>query len=103
MSVQLAGRTAIVALLGSVFLSACTTSDGAPAAAQSSGLSPMPDPAKKGDRLGATSFKSHWIHLVDYGYPTLDDAPQRAQALPTIQACSQLVAQLYPSKAARLR
>jgi hypothetical protein len=28
-------------------------------------LSPMPDPAKKGDRFGATSFASHWIDLVD--------------------------------------
>ena len=103
MSVQLVGRAATLALLGSVSLSACTTSDGAPAAVPSSSLAPMPDPAKKGDRFGATSFASHWIDLVDYGYRTLDAAPIRAQALPTCQTCAQFVAQLDRDKAAGSR
>ncbi|RSM50778.1 hypothetical protein DMA12_01090 [Amycolatopsis balhimycina DSM 5908] len=95
------GRCAAITFAAGLLATACSTS-GAPAAPATTTASvpPMPPPAAKKDAQGATSFATHWLDLVDYGYRSLDAGPLRGLAAPTCEACTQLAAQLDRDKAA---
>jgi hypothetical protein len=96
-----AGRLAAIAFAGGLSAAACTTSDSPPVpATATASVPPMPATAAKKDAQGATSFASHWLDLVDYGYRTLDAGPLRGLAAPSCQACARLVTQLDQDKAA---
>jgi hypothetical protein len=94
-----------VVLLAAVALlaAACTDSPAEPPVPAPGGPPPMPPPAAQNTEQGATSFASHWLDLVDYGYRTLDAGPLRGLADPTCRACSEFVAQLDRDRAAGLR
>jgi hypothetical protein len=64
---------------------------------------PAPGQSAKSDRLGATSFASHFLDLMDYAYRTLDSVPLRAVGLPSCQTCAQLVSQLDTDRNAGVR
>ena len=97
---RLASRFAAIFLTGTVLTSACTTSGAEQPAPVTVSVPPLPPPAAKNDSLGATSFASHWMDLVDYGYQTLDAGPLRGLAAASCQACSRFVAQLDQDKVA---
>lgn len=61
---------------------------------------PVPSGMAKSDRLGATSFASHFIDLMDYAYQSVDAAPLRDLGLPSCQTCRQFVSQLDSDRAA---
>lgn len=95
-----ASRFAAIVLTGTVLTSACTTAGAQPPGPVTVSVPPLPPPAAKNDPQGATSFASHWLDLVDYGYRTLDAGPLRGLAAESCQACSRFVAQLDQDKAA---
>lgn len=100
MRARQASRFAAIILTGTVLTSACTTAGAVPPGPVTVSVPPLPPPAAKNDSQGATSFASHWLDLVDYGYQTLDAGPLRGLATASCQACSRFVAQLDQDKAA---
>lgn len=83
----------LAVVISVLMVSACGSGDGQPAPPALT-LPPMPDNAKKPDRLGATSFASHWLDLMDYAYQSLDSAPLHDLGLPSCQTCTQFITQL---------
>ena len=102
MRTPLAGRWAAITFAAGLSAAACTPAPDTPAAPATTTVTvpPMPAPAGKRDAQGATSFASHWLDLVDYGYRTLDAGPLRELATPSCRACAQLTEQLDRDKAA---
>ncbi|MFD2421432.1 DUF6318 family protein [Amycolatopsis pigmentata] len=90
-------------VLSMLLVSACGAAGGTPPPPSAVPVPPVPDSLKKPDRLGATSFASHWLDLMDYAYRTLDSAPLHGLGLPSCQTCTQFTVQLDRDRSAGAR
>jgi hypothetical protein len=97
------GMRVLGVVLSMLLVSACGAAGGTPPVSSTVPVPPAPDTMKKPDRLGATSFASHWIDLMDHAYLTLDSGPLRGLGLPSCQTCAQFTVQLDRDRSAGSR